>query len=148
MLPLGDGSLLLWMWRKRDEVATSGEMVRDEQYALARFDPVTGALEMLPAEPLSMSGASLLADGRVILVGGFEPGAALPSGAVQVLDACSGALTTVAMIASPRADPAVIEARPGQLLVIGGDGGDRVMTQPVGAEVVVIPAAPTCDAPA
>ena len=133
MLPMADGSLLLWMWRSREEVPTSGEMARHEHYTLARFDPVTGTLIPLPAEPLSGSGATLLADGRVVLVGGFEPGAALPSGAVQVLDPCSGVLTTVATLESPRADAAVVEARPGQLLVIGGDGGDQVMSHPVGS---------------
>lgn len=148
MLPMGDGSLLLWMWRADEDVPASGETARHEQYFLARLDPVTGTLVPLPAEPLSMSGAVVLADGRVVFVGGFEPGAALPSDVVQVLDLCSRALTTVATLGSPRADPAVVEARPGQLLVIGGDGGDQVMPHPVGPEVVVIPGTETCEAPA
>jgi hypothetical protein len=96
-VPLADGSLLLWMWRTRDQVLTSGEVTRHEHYTLARLDPMTGSLQHLPGAPLAESTAVLLRDGRVGIVGGFA------------MDATSRCLTPVPGCSrrSPRSRPRV-----------------------------------------
>ena len=90
-------------------------------------DPATGASTPGPdmREPRVGHAAVTLADGRILLIGGFGPGTV--TGTTDLFDPASGTMAPGPDLIEPRADPVAILLPNGALLVAGGYDGDRSM---------------------
>lgn len=92
--------------------------------AVEIFDPATGTFA--PAAPMKhrrvLFRATLLADGRVLVSGGFNLTGALA--ASEVFDPASGRWSAVAPMAQARMKHVTLALADGRVLVAGGDRGD------------------------
>ena len=102
--------------------------------ALSACQPVfttTGAWSDQPSPPVSTATSHIVAtdDGRVVVVGGFNPQTGEPLGETVVFDPASSRWIDAAPMPEPRADDVVVPLADGTLLVTGGHGGNGVGQQ-------------------
>jgi hypothetical protein len=111
-LPLLDGRVL----------ALDGYFLNSEGTpALALYDPVADAWTTLPSYPArSRSAAVRLADGRVLIAGGFALGAAKETGEALLFDPASGTVTSTGAMVVPRQGTAAAVLADGRVLLAGG----------------------------
>lgn len=76
------------------------------------------------ATPRASGSATLLADGRVLLVGGYPGEGEAPTGAVEVYDPGAGTFAAVGELVTGRADHSATLLPDGRVLVAGGFDGD------------------------
>jgi hypothetical protein len=94
---------------------------------VARTATPAGAGLFTPAGSMDATrvNATLLRDGRVLMVGGNDDSDNALASAL-LFDPRSGAYSRVAgTLASARLDPAVVELQDGRVLVVGGEDGDQ-----------------------
>lgn len=87
------------------------------------LDPATGASTPGPEmrEPRVGQAAVLLPDGRVLMIGGFQPGTQTAS--TEIFDPAKIAFTAGPDLLEPLADPVAVVLRDGSILVAGGYSG-------------------------
>lgn len=94
------------------------------------FDPAAATFVTGPTMPApSASGtATLLADGRVLLTGGYPGEGMPPTSNAQVFDPATGRFSTVASMTTERATHTATMLRDGRVLMSGGyDGQDEAL---------------------
>src|SRR4029453_7382162 len=86
------------------------------------FDPGAGTFGAIVAMTTArrMHTATLLPDGRVLIVGGYGPGGALAS--AELFDPTAGAFREAGSLATARGGHTAILLPTGRVLVIGGYG--------------------------
>jgi hypothetical protein len=84
------------------------------------LDPATGASTPGPdmVQPRVGQGAVLLPDGRVLMIGGFQPGTV--TAATELFDPASNTFSAGPNLIEARADAVVVLLRDGSVLVAGG----------------------------
>ena len=94
----------------------------DEARAPDVFDPTTG--RFTPGSPMlspRVSGtATLLEDGRLLLVGGYPGEGEAPTASAELYDPATGTFTSVGSLAVARADHTATLLRDGTVIVAGG----------------------------
>jgi hypothetical protein len=91
----------------------------------------SGAWSQQPSPPISTSSSHVVAteDGRVVVLGGFNPQTGEPLGQTEVFDPASSRWTDAAPIPEPRGADVVVPLADGTLLVTAGQGGNAVLNQ-------------------
>jgi hypothetical protein len=93
------------------------------------FDPATG--RFTPGAPLSVPRAghtaTALADGRVLVVGGFSGERLPPLAGAEVYDPATGRFTPTGAVSVRRAEHTATRLRDGRVLVAGGANGTDVL---------------------
>ena len=102
--------------------------------ALSACQPVlttSGAWSQQPSPPVSTSSSHVVAtaNGRVVVLGGFNPQTGEPLDQTVVFEPGSSRWTDAAPIPEPRANDVAISLADGTLLVTGGQGGNGVRQQ-------------------
>jgi hypothetical protein len=102
--------------------------------ALSACQPVfrtSGAWSQQPSPPISTSSSHVVAtaNGRVVVLGGFNPQTGEPLGQTVVFDPASSRWTDAAAIPEPRSDDVAVPLADGTLLVAAGQGGNGVLHQ-------------------
>jgi hypothetical protein len=114
---LGDGSVIL-----TGGCTEPGCGGADEARVADVYDPVTA--RFTPGAPMlnpRVSGtATLLEDGRLLLVGGYPGEGQAPSAKVELFDPDTGSFTSVGSLAVPRADHTATLLPDGTVIVAGG----------------------------
>ena len=87
------------------------------------LDPATGASSRGPEmrEPRVGQAAVLLPDGRVLMIGGFQPGRQTAS--TEIFDPARNVFAAGPDLLEPLADPVALSLRDGSILVVGGYSG-------------------------
>lgn len=96
-----------------------------EQAAVSElFDPATGRIKAGPtlAVPRLSHTATLLNDGRVLVVGGYSGEGEPPTASIEVFDPTTDAFTTLGSLQNARADQTASLLPDGRVLVAGGRG--------------------------
>lgn len=90
------------------------------------FDPATGRIEAGPtlAVPRLSHTATLLNDGRVLVVGGYGGEGEPPTASIEVFDPTTDAFTTMGSLHRSRADHTASLLSDGRVVVAGGRGID------------------------
>jgi hypothetical protein len=91
----------------------------------------SGAWSQQPSPPVSTSSSHVVAtaNGRVVVLGGFNPQTGEPLGQTEVFDAASRRWTDAAGIPEPRTNDVAVPLADGTLLVAAGQGGNGVLHQ-------------------
>ena len=114
---LGDGSVIL-----TGGCTEPGCGGADEARVADVYDPATG--RFAPASPMlspRVSGtATLLVDGRLLLVGGYPGEGEAPTARAELYDPATGDFTSVGSLAVARADHTATLLRDGTVIVAGG----------------------------
>jgi hypothetical protein len=114
---LGDGSVILTGGCTEPGCGGAGEARVADLY-----DPVTG--RFTPGAPMlspRVSGtATLLEDGRLLLVGGYPGEGEAPTASAELYDPATGSFTGVGSLAVARADHTATRLRDGTVIVAGG----------------------------
>jgi hypothetical protein len=102
--------------------------------ALSACQPIattSGAWSQQPSPPISTSSSHVVAtaNGRVVVLGGFNPQTGEPLGQTEVFDPDSGRWTDGAPIPEPRGADVVVPLADGTILVTAGQGGNEVLHQ-------------------
>src|ERR1700730_12051485 len=97
--------------------------------ALSACQPVfttSGAWSGQPSPPVSTANSHIVAtdDGRVVVVGGFNPQTGEPLGQAVVFDPASSRWTDAAPIPEPRADDVAVPLADGTVLLTAGRGAN------------------------
>jgi len=79
------------------------------------------------SRPRSHHCAVLLADGKVLIVGGFSPELNLPLADADLFDPCTGTLTSVGPMTVPRTTPQAARLPSGRVAVFGGNDDERTI---------------------
>ena len=96
----------------------------------------------------SVAGAALLADGRVLIVGGFGQEEQGTLATAELFDPVTLQFTQTGSMATPRAEPLVIGLRDGRALVVGGYEADPATDQPRWSSAEIFDAAAGTFSPA
>jgi hypothetical protein len=91
----------------------------------------SGAWSELPSSPASTAASHVVAtaDGRVVVMGGFNPQTGEPLGQTVVFDPASSRWTDASPVPEPRTGDVAIPLADGTLLVAAGQGGNNVLHQ-------------------
>ena len=120
-VPLRDGSVLLV-----GGCATQGCGGFAQARTSEVVDPRTGTARAGPVttEPRASGTATLLADGRVLLVGGYPGEGRAPTAGMEVLDPAAGTFAPAGALRVGRADHSATLLPDGRVLVVGGFGAE------------------------
>ena len=144
-VPLRDGSVLLV-----GGCATRGCGGFAEARTSEVVDPRTGTARPGPAmtEPRASGTATLLPDGRVLMVGGYPGEGRAPTAGMEVFDPAAGTFAPAGTLQVGRADHSATLLPDGRVLVVGGFGADGEalasveLVDPVSGAVTSGPALP------
>lgn len=120
LFPLPDGRLAIVGGDLRRIDATSGEAAAS---TLEIFDPARGtsSATVQMNEPRWAEGAIRLDDGRILAVGGLEPGdSGITSDAIELYDPATAEWRDAGRLTKARVDPSMLELADGRVLVVGG----------------------------
>ena len=120
-VPLRDGSVLLV-----GGCATQGCGGFAQARTSEVVDPRTGTARAGPVttEPRASGTATLLADGRVLLVGGYPGEGRAPTAGMEVFDPAAGTFAPAGALRVGRADHSATLLPDGRVLVVGGFGAE------------------------
>ena len=113
--------------------STSGCGGVAENAASVLFDPVLRTMQAGPsmAVPRLSHTATLLADGRVLVVGGYGGEGAPPTGSIELFDPSDDSFTAMGSLRAARADHTASLLSDGRVVVAGGRGVDGVALRSV-----------------
>lgn len=96
------------------------------------YDPATNQFTAGPSmtSPRFRQAALSLADGRVLVAGGYSFAAGAALSAVEVLDPTSGTFTALTSLPSGRDYPSLIELSGGRVLLVGGNDAHSLVYWP------------------
>jgi len=131
MTVLSTGRVLVVGGTGRSTVASRGSQTVRPVASAEIFDPETrtwmkvGDMRM----PRFEHSASLLADGRVLIVGGLgmRRGDVVPVASVEVFDPSTQRFSRIRDMAAARTDHAAVTLEDGRVLLVGGEDGTRAL---------------------
>ena len=106
-------------------VLVTGDLSGTRPLGAALFDPATGRFSPT-GSPTSMHDggtATTLADGRVLIAGGFDHFKLVPTSAAEIYDPRTGTFTKTGSLAAQQSGQVAILLRDGRVLIVGGNSG-------------------------
>jgi hypothetical protein len=126
-------------WTNAAPLASGGVLVTSDSGTAAIFDPRSMSFAATQSSPMARAGAVAhpLADGRVLIVGGANPGDWTPLRTAELYDPSSGLFVDVGPMVDSRFVAAVEEMADGRVLIAGGSrrSPDRTDPPASGAEI-------------
>ncbi len=134
---LSDGRVLVVGGRTHISPFFGGEVLATAEI----YDPATDTWTQTPGDlnvPRRSHSATLLPDGRVLIVGGGDSAStssSLPIGEVEVFDPATGMFTVVGSLLTPRKAHSAVLLNDGTVLIAGGSSGKGNLFPTTSAEI-------------